>query len=131
MSGDKTEQPTAQKLKKAKQEGQIGRTQDIGAWFGMLAASIMLPKTLGSAMDHARELMAKVPGVMADPDPAMAMAILKDGMMSASWAVLPSHCSAVSSFWCSTPARMRFSSSDECPFPSSAWPSSCDVTVPK
>jgi flagellar biosynthetic protein FlhB len=89
MAGEKTEQPTQQKLKKAKQEGQIGRSQDVGAWFGMLAASIMLPKTLGSAMDHARELMGKVPDIIADPDPAKAMGILKDGLMSAAWAVLP------------------------------------------
>src|ERR1700754_690431 len=89
MSGEKTEQPTQQKLKKAKHEGQIGRSQDVGAWFGMLAASILLPKTLGSAMDHAEELMAKVPGVIQDPDPAVAMGILKDGLMSAAWAVLP------------------------------------------
>ena len=89
MAGEKSEQPTQQKLKKAKQEGQIGRSQDVGAWFGMLAASIMLPRTLGSAMDHAKELMAKVPDVIADPDPAIAMGILKDGLMSAAWAVLP------------------------------------------
>ena len=89
MSGEKTEQPTQQKLKKAKQEGQIGRSQDVGAWFGMLAASIMLPRTLSSAMDHARELMAKVPDVIANPDPAVAMAILKEGLMSAAWATLP------------------------------------------
>jgi flagellar biosynthetic protein FlhB len=86
---DKTEQATPQKLKKAKREGQIGRTQDLGAWFGMLAASIMLPKTLSSALDHARELMAKVPEIIDRPEPALAMAILKDGMMSAAWAVLP------------------------------------------
>jgi flagellar biosynthetic protein FlhB len=89
VSGEKTEQPTQQKLKKAKQEGQIGRSQDVGAWFGMLAASIMLPRTLGSAMDHARELMAKIPGVIADPDPALALGILKDALMGAAWAVLP------------------------------------------
>jgi len=89
MSGEKTEKPTQQKLKKAKKEGQIGRSQDVGAWFGMLAASIMLPRTLGSAMDHARELMAKVPTIIANPDPAVALGILKDGMMSAAWAVLP------------------------------------------
>ena len=86
---EKTEQPTAQKLKKAKQEGQIGRSPDEGGWFGMLAASIMLPRTLGSAMDHARELMAKIPDVIADPDPAIALGIMKDGLMSAAWAVLP------------------------------------------
>jgi len=89
VSGEKTEQPTPQKLKKARKEGQIGRSQDIGAWFGMLAASIMLPRTLRSAMDHSRELMAKVPDVIADPDPQIALGILKDGLMSAFWAVLP------------------------------------------
>jgi flagellar biosynthetic protein FlhB len=89
VSGEKTEQPTPQKLKKARQEGQIGRSQDIGAWFGMLAASIVLPHTLGSTMDHSRELLAKVPDVIADPDPQVALQILKDGMMSAAWAVLP------------------------------------------
>src|SRR3954462_10323868 len=89
MAGEKTEQPTQQKLKKAKQEGQIGRSQDVGAWFGMLAASIMLPRTLTSAMGHARELMAKVPDVINNPDPAVALGMLKDGMMSAAWAVLP------------------------------------------
>src|SRR4029453_2675609 len=47
------------------------------------------PRTLGSAMDHARELMAKIPDVMTDPDPAVALGILKDGLMSAAWAVLP------------------------------------------
>jgi len=89
MAGEKTEQPTAQKLKKAKQEGQIGRSQDIGAWFGMLAASIMLPRTLSSTMEHSRELVAKVPEVIANPDPAIALGILKEGLMSAVWAVLP------------------------------------------
>ncbi|MEV4707764.1 EscU/YscU/HrcU family type III secretion system export apparatus switch protein [Actinoplanes sp. NPDC049316] len=89
MAGEKTEQPTPQKLKKAKQEGQIGRSQDVGAWFGMLGASIMLPRTLSSAMGHSRELMAKIPDVIADPDPQIALGILKDGMMSAAWAVLP------------------------------------------
>lgn len=89
MSGEKTEQPTPQKLKKAKQEGQIGRSQDVGAWFGMLAASIMLPRTLNATMDHSRELMAKLPDVIADPDPAVALVILKEGLMSAAWAVLP------------------------------------------
>jgi len=89
MSGEKTEQPTQQKLKKAKREGQIGRTQDIGAWFGMLAASIMLPRTLGSALDHARELMVRVPEVIERPEPALAFHMLKDAAFGAAWAVLP------------------------------------------
>ncbi|GAA2504480.1 EscU/YscU/HrcU family type III secretion system export apparatus switch protein [Winogradskya humida] len=89
MSGEKTEQPTPQKLKKAKAEGQIGRSQDVGAWFGMLAASIMLPRTMRSAMGQSRELMTKIPDIIADPDPAVALSILRNGLMSAAWAVLP------------------------------------------
>jgi flagellar biosynthetic protein FlhB len=89
MAGEKTEQPSAQKLKKAKQEGQIGRSQDVGAWFGMLAASIMLPKTLGSTMKHSQALVSKIPEVIANPDPAVALGIMKDALMSAAWAVLP------------------------------------------
>src|SRR3954447_22815486 len=89
MPGEKTEQPTQQRLKKAKREGQIGRSQDIGAWFGMLAASIMLPRTLSAAIEHARQLMAKVPEVIQNPDPALAMHMLKDAALGVAWAVLP------------------------------------------
>ncbi|MFF5079541.1 flagellar biosynthesis protein FlhB [Actinoplanes sp. NPDC000266] len=89
MSGEKTEQPTPQKLKKAKREGQIGRTQDIGAWFGMLAASILLPRTMESAMKHAEEVMVQVPDVIANPQPSQALYILKEAMFGAAWAVLP------------------------------------------
>jgi flagellar biosynthesis protein FlhB len=89
MSGEKTEQPTPQKLKKAKREGQIGRSQDVGAWFGMLAASIMLPKTLTAAVQHAKELMEQVPQVIADPEPAAALVMLRSAATSIGWAVLP------------------------------------------
>lgn len=89
MSGEKTEEPTAQKLKKAKQEGQIGKSQDLGAWVGMLAASVMLPRTLKNAMDHAMELMEKIPDTIQNPDPGKTLAILRDALMSAAWAVLP------------------------------------------
>ncbi|HWS38512.1 MAG TPA: EscU/YscU/HrcU family type III secretion system export apparatus switch protein [Actinoplanes sp.] len=89
MSGEKTEEPTAQKLKKAKQEGQIGKTQDLGAWLGMLAASVMLPRTLAAAMDHAMELMEKIPDTIDNPDPGKVIAILRDALQSAAWAVLP------------------------------------------
>jgi flagellar biosynthetic protein FlhB len=89
MPGEKTEQPTQQRLKKAKREGQIGRSQDIGAWFGMLAASIMLPRTLSAAIDHGQELMAKVPVIIQDPDPTLALHMLKDAGFGAAWAVLP------------------------------------------
>src|SRR3954454_5368213 len=89
MSGEKTEQPTQQRLKKAKREGQIGRTPDLGAWFGMLAASIMLPRTLSAALEHAEQMMAKVPAVIERPDTSVVFGMLKDAMFGVAWAVLP------------------------------------------
>jgi flagellar biosynthetic protein FlhB len=55
----------------------------------MLAASIMLPKTLGKAMEHAQELTAKITEIAANPDPQMAMGILKNGLMDAAISVAP------------------------------------------
>jgi flagellar biosynthetic protein FlhB len=89
MAGEKTEQPTPQRLKKAKREGQIGRSQDVGAWFGMLAASIMLPRTLSAAIEHSRDLIQRVPQVIADPEPAEALVMLRQAALGIAWAVLP------------------------------------------
>ncbi|GAA2913071.1 flagellar biosynthesis protein FlhB [Actinoplanes cyaneus] len=86
---EKTEQPTQQRLKKAKQEGQIGRTPDLGAWFGMLAASVLLPRTLKQAMKHAEELIDKIPDVIQNPDPSKTLALFKEGLFGAAWAVAP------------------------------------------
>ena len=38
--GEKTEKPTPQRLKKARKEGQIPRTQELGTWLGVAAASV-------------------------------------------------------------------------------------------
>ena len=76
MAGEKSEQPTQQRLKKAKREGQIGRSQEVGTWFGVLAASVMLPKTMTSAVQRAQELMTTVPQIVVDPDPVLAMRVM-------------------------------------------------------
>ena len=39
--GEKTEKPTPQRLKKARKEGQIPRTQELGTWLGVAAASVI------------------------------------------------------------------------------------------
>src|SRR4051794_4558675 len=55
----------------------------------MLAASIMLPRALGSALDHAKDLMNEVPAVIADPAPAAAYRMLREALLAGGWAVLP------------------------------------------
>ena len=84
MSGEKTEQPTEQKKKKARKEGQIGRSADVGAWLGMLAASFLLPMTMRWAIDHARELLEKVPEFIQNPDPMAIKPLMSDAL----WAVV-------------------------------------------
>jgi flagellar biosynthetic protein FlhB len=49
----------------------------------------MLPKTMSSAIDHSRELMVQVPAVIAHPEPAPALAMLRQATMGIAWAVLP------------------------------------------
>jgi len=89
VSGEKTEQPTPQKKKKARREGQIARSPDVGAWAGMLAASFLLPLTVRTASERAADLVERVPDVIADPDPAVALSILGDGLTGAGLAVAP------------------------------------------
>jgi len=89
MSGEKTEAPTPQKLKKARQDGQIGRSPDIGAWFGMLAASFLVPATMKSAIEHARDALQQVPMIVENPDPLLLPAMLSDALMAVGMSVAP------------------------------------------
>lgn len=89
MAGEKTEKPTPQKKKKARADGQIARTPEVGAWAGMLVASFMVPLALRTMMDGAADLLRQVPVVIADPDPEQAWEMLYEGLHAAGRAVLP------------------------------------------
>src|SRR3712207_21696 len=55
----------------------------------MLTASFILPRTLESAVGHAREALTRVPAVVQNPDIAVALDMLKSGAMGAATAVAP------------------------------------------
>ena len=42
MSDDKTEKPTPKRRKEARKEGQVARTQELGAWSALLLVSLKL-----------------------------------------------------------------------------------------
>jgi flagellar biosynthetic protein FlhB len=67
--GEKTEKPTPQRLKKARKEGQIPRTQELGTWLGAAAASVLLPMLVSNAYDTAQTLFLQVGTVADDPQP--------------------------------------------------------------
>ena len=60
--GEKTEKPTPQRLKKARKEGQIPRTLELGTWLGVAAASVLLPPALDTLMEHATRAMLSLRG---------------------------------------------------------------------
>ena len=66
--GEKTEKPTPQRLKKARKEGQIPRTQELGTWLGVAAASALLPMLVSNAFEEVQQLFVQVGAVAAHPE---------------------------------------------------------------
>jgi flagellar biosynthetic protein FlhB len=89
MSGERTEKPTAKRLREARREGRIGRSPDVGSWAGMLVASLLLPMVVRRGSATARQSLNGVREVIANPDPARAVGLLGQGLRGAAIAVAP------------------------------------------
>jgi flagellar biosynthetic protein FlhB len=89
VSGEKTEKPTAKRLKEARREGQVARTPDLGAWLAMLAATYLVPRAASSLTDVLVSLMLGVTSAIADPDTDRALALLGTGLREGAMALLP------------------------------------------
>ena len=66
--GERTEDPTPQRLKKARREGQIPRMQELGTWVGAAAASFLLPVLVRNAFDEVGRMFVQVGVVVDDPE---------------------------------------------------------------
>ena len=80
--GEKTEKPTPQRLKKARKEGQIPRTQELGTWLGIAAASALLPMMVSTAFDEIQTLFVQVGAVAKNPE-TEALSVLMGQALSA------------------------------------------------
>jgi flagellar biosynthetic protein FlhB len=87
--GAKTEKPTPQRLKKARKEGQIPRTQELGTWTGVAVASVLLPMLVENAYDEARELFVQIGGVAAQPDSEKLSVLLGQALIAFLTTLLP------------------------------------------
>jgi flagellar biosynthesis protein FlhB len=85
----KTEKPTARKLKQAKRDGQIARSPDIGTWLGMLVAVFLVRLTVQSTTHLVQSLFGQVGDVIQNPDPAKLFHVLSSGLMQGALAVAP------------------------------------------
>ena len=84
MSGEKTEKPTAKKNKENRKEGQVPRTQEIGAWSALLMVAVAMPKLLGHELNSLRDLMATSLGAGSAASEGLAIELLGRGL----WHVL-------------------------------------------
>lgn len=57
MSGEKTEEPTEHKLKKAREQGQVAQSQDLTMAVSMLGVVAVLLLTADQSLDHFRSLL--------------------------------------------------------------------------
>ena len=87
--GEKTEKPTPQKLKKARKDGQIPRTQELGTWLGAAAASVLLPMLVKSGFDSVTGLFVQVGAIANDPQTERVQALLTQALTAFATAVLP------------------------------------------
>ena len=65
--GEKTEKPTPKRLKEARKDGQIPRTQELGTWAGVAVASFLMPMLVRNAYDAVGGLFVQIGAVADDP----------------------------------------------------------------
>ena len=73
----KTEKPTPQRQQEAKKDGQIPRTAELSAWVAVLVASVLVPKLVRGLADLFRDLLGELQRVIVEPDPDIAMQVMK------------------------------------------------------
>lgn len=84
MSGsgeEKTEQASPRKKKKARSEGGIGKTPELGSWFGILVASFVVPGVISSTMDTVQHTMLQIGVVIQKPEPGKVLQIGRDAVI--------------------------------------------------
>ena len=87
--GEKTEKPTPQRIKKARKEGQIPRTQELGTWAGVAVASALLPMLVGNAFDAVGRLFVQIGSVAENPEAEAVSALLGEALSAFLGTLLP------------------------------------------
>src|SRR5690349_12617549 len=87
--GEKTEKPTPQRLKKARREGQIPRTPELGAWLSVAAASVLLPMTVQKAFTTTQELFVQGGAVFTRPTTATVTSLMGKALSAFLGVALP------------------------------------------
>jgi flagellar biosynthetic protein FlhB len=87
--GEKTEKPTPQRLKKARKEGQIARTPELGTWLGVAAASVLMPMLVRNSFSAVQSLFVQVGSVVNDPESTAPSKLLGQALSAFLTTLLP------------------------------------------
>jgi flagellar biosynthetic protein FlhB len=87
--GEKTEKPTPQRLKKARKEGQIARTPELGTWVGVAAASVLLPMLASKSFTTVQQLFVHVGAVAKHPETSAVSTLMSEALTGFLTTLLP------------------------------------------
>jgi flagellar biosynthetic protein FlhB len=87
--GEKTEKPTPQRLKKARKEGQIPRTPELGTWLGVAAASVLMPMLVRNSFSSVQALFVQVGSVVHHPESTAPSRLLGQALSAFLTTLLP------------------------------------------
>jgi flagellar biosynthetic protein FlhB len=86
---EKTEKATPRHKKKARSEGAIGNTPELGAWFGILVSSFVIPGIISSVMDTVQHTMMQVGIAIRHPEPGQVMEVGRRAVVDGFMGFLP------------------------------------------
>ena len=87
--GEKTEKATPQRLKKARKEGQIPKTPELGTWAGVAAASVLLPMLVSNSFSAVQQLFVQVGAVVQRPQVDAVSTLLGEALKAFLTTLLP------------------------------------------
>lgn len=87
MSGkdksQKTEKATPKKVKDARKEGQVAKSQEVASWSTTLVMTLVLPWTFDRGAQLLERIMDRVRQLVEEPEPGPALALWGDAMQGA------------------------------------------------
>ncbi|MGF1648171.1 MAG: flagellar biosynthesis protein FlhB [Kineosporiaceae bacterium] len=86
---EKTEQATPQKLKQAREEGNVPRSPDLGGWASVAAGVALTPWTLSVAQDRFGGFLHRLADVAESPEPEVAVGLLGHGLLTGALVAAP------------------------------------------
>lgn len=86
---EKTEQATPKRMKEVRAKGQLSSSRDLVAWLGVAAGTIMIPSTISAVQSASSSAVLAFRSVIADPEPARAVAALTTGLGGVIPAIAP------------------------------------------